>query len=40
MGMSVGSSPQTKKQKIVWWAGFSIFMGFIVYVILKNVFGW
>ena len=40
MGLSVGSSPQTKKQRIVWCAGSSIFMGFIVYVILKNVFGW
>lgn len=39
MGMSVGSSPQTKRQKIIWGACFAVGMGFIVYVILKNVFG-
>ncbi|WP_199026617.1 hypothetical protein [Ralstonia sp. ASV6] len=40
MGASIGSSPQTKKQKIIWWTCFAIGMIFIAYVILKNVFGW
>lgn len=40
MGISIGSSPKTKGQKIIWWLCFAAFFGFITYVILKNIFGW
>lgn len=33
-----GSSPKTRAQKIIGWCAFTAMMGFIVYVVLKNIF--
>jgi hypothetical protein len=31
-----GTRPKTKGQLIVWWIVFSLFMGFIAYVLTRN----
>jgi hypothetical protein len=31
-----GTSPRTKPERLVWWTVFSIFMGAIIYVLIKN----
>jgi hypothetical protein len=33
-----GTSPRTKKQKIIWWVIFGVFALFVVYVVIKNGF--
>lgn len=38
MGPSITSVPKTRIQKIIWWCFFTAIMGFIAYVILKNIF--
>jgi hypothetical protein len=32
-----GTRPKTKGQLIVWWIVFSLIMGFVAYVIIRNL---
>ncbi len=38
MGPSITTVPKTRIQKILWWSVFTAIMGFIVYVLIKNIF--
>jgi hypothetical protein len=33
-----GQNPKTRIQKIAWWSVFTAIMGFIAYVLIKNIF--
>jgi hypothetical protein len=37
MGVGIGGKAKTRAQLIVFWIGFSLFMGFIAYVVIKNM---
>lgn len=38
MGPSITSIPKTRLQKIAWWSVFTAIMGFIAYMLIKNIF--